>query len=428
MKKKFKIVFLPFKASMWDSLESIYLAARNDKDCEPCVVPIPYYEKHRDKSFGRLCYEGGDYPQNIPIADWRGYFKENRPDAIIFHNPYDNNNLITSVHPDFYTRELRKKTDLLVYVNYGITYYEAKTPGHLGYLPSFTFSDISVTHTKEYAVQIKYLIDMNPTFIKNDVVALGSPKFDAVLNKGRDDFTVPPEWREKIKGKKVLLFSTGISEILRDEKAFMRSQRTVFDTFRARGDVVLWWRPHPLTKETIANICPRFLSFYNKMTKDYIEDGFGIYDETADINRAIAWSDACYTDGSSILYLYLATGKPFALRDTGKKLNLQTDNSNDFTALLKTRINSMKAAKGANILKTNYIIWWHCFADADFVNKIEYNNFLDRFLHFTLNENLYPDAKEYREQKRNLLQNAVENADGTAGQKIYDYVRFSLSV
>ncbi len=36
------IVFLPYKASMWDSLESVWRAAYEDKEhCEAYVVPIP---------------------------------------------------------------------------------------------------------------------------------------------------------------------------------------------------------------------------------------------------------------------------------------------------------------------------------------------------------------------------------------------------
>lgn len=29
-----EVVFLPYKANMWDSLESVYLAAREDENCD----------------------------------------------------------------------------------------------------------------------------------------------------------------------------------------------------------------------------------------------------------------------------------------------------------------------------------------------------------------------------------------------------------
>ena len=51
---KIEIVFLPYKVSMWDSLESVWIAAEDDSDCEPYVIPIPYYDKD---SVGKLTKE-----------------------------------------------------------------------------------------------------------------------------------------------------------------------------------------------------------------------------------------------------------------------------------------------------------------------------------------------------------------------------------
>lgn len=40
----YEVVFFPYKASMWDCMESIYLAASRDIDCHVSVVPIPYFD------------------------------------------------------------------------------------------------------------------------------------------------------------------------------------------------------------------------------------------------------------------------------------------------------------------------------------------------------------------------------------------------
>ena len=63
MPEKKEIVFLPYKASMWDSLESVYLAAKEDENCDAYVVPIPYYDKNADGSLGEMHYEGSEYPK-----------------------------------------------------------------------------------------------------------------------------------------------------------------------------------------------------------------------------------------------------------------------------------------------------------------------------------------------------------------------------
>ena len=50
--EKWEIVFLPYKASMWDSLESVWRAASRDEQCDVYVVPIPYFEKYSNGTFG----------------------------------------------------------------------------------------------------------------------------------------------------------------------------------------------------------------------------------------------------------------------------------------------------------------------------------------------------------------------------------------
>lgn len=54
---KKEIVFLPYKASMWDSLESVWRAADADPDCDAYVIPIPYFDKNPDGSFREEHYE-----------------------------------------------------------------------------------------------------------------------------------------------------------------------------------------------------------------------------------------------------------------------------------------------------------------------------------------------------------------------------------
>ena len=97
-----EVVFLPYKASMWDSLESIWRAADEDPEWDAYVIPIPYYDKNPDGSLREMHYEGELYPQDVPVTDYRGYdFAVRRPDMIFIHNPYDNNNYVTSVAPFF---------------------------------------------------------------------------------------------------------------------------------------------------------------------------------------------------------------------------------------------------------------------------------------------------------------------------------------
>ncbi len=116
---KREIAFFPYKASMWDSLESFWLEAREREDCEAYVVPIPYYDKNPDGSIRQWHYEGNEYPDYVPITPWEQYDLEIRkPDEAYIHNPYDEFNLVTSVHPNFYLSELKKHVGKLIYTQY----------------------------------------------------------------------------------------------------------------------------------------------------------------------------------------------------------------------------------------------------------------------------------------------------------------------
>ena len=86
---KIEIAFLPYKASMWDSMESVYLAASKDPEVHAVVVPIPYFEKDENGSLARKCYEIEEFPQNIPCTSYVDYdIKSVKPDIIYIHNPY----------------------------------------------------------------------------------------------------------------------------------------------------------------------------------------------------------------------------------------------------------------------------------------------------------------------------------------------------
>ena len=48
---------------------------------------------------------------------------------------------------------------------------------------------------------------------------------------------------------------------------------------------------------------------YQEIVGKYIEEGWGIYDDSSNMNRAICLSDAYYGDWSSLLHLYKKIGK-----------------------------------------------------------------------------------------------------------------------
>lgn len=336
-----EIVFFPYKASMWDSLESIYLTAKEDLNCDVYCVPIPYYDRDAENGFGTMHYEGGEYPKNIEVIDWRTYnFEERKPDEIYIHNPYDDTNLVTSVHPRYYAENLKQFTEKLVYVPYfvigEIDPKNQKTVDdlkHFCFLPGVFYADKVIVESE--AVKEMYINEyikaakadglsgqhLDRGYLKEKIQGIGSPKYDRVLNTRKEDMEIPQSWQKIIEkaggsSKKIVLYNTGVAALLRYNEKWVEKIGYALMIFKEyQNDIVLLWRPHPLIETTIKTRRPQIMQEYMRLKTQYLEEGWGIYDDTADVDRAIVLSDAYYGDGSSVVQLYIRLHKCVLLAD-----------------------------------------------------------------------------------------------------------------
>jgi hypothetical protein len=60
---------------------------------------------------------------------------------------------------------------------------------------------------------------------------------------------------------------------------------------------------------------PQLWEQYKVIVDKYKQEGWGIYDDTADMDRAVILSDGYYGDGSSVVQVYQQTGKPIMLQN-----------------------------------------------------------------------------------------------------------------
>ena len=341
LKIKKEVVFLPYKASMWDSLESVYLAAREDEDCDAYVVPIPYFDKNPDGSFGQMHYEGNEYPSNIEITHYEDYhLEERRPDTIYIHNPYDNWNYVTSVPERYFSSNLKKYTEQLVYIPYFVL-REMKPDEqdkidyvkHFFFLPGILFADKVIVQSEDMRqIYINEFIKaakangltgeyVDRSVLKKKILGLGSPKFDKVHSLRKEDLNIPEDWLRMIQRpdgtwKKIIFYNTSINALLAQDDKMLEKMKSVFQTFEEQQEeVTLLWRPHPLIRTTIETMRPELWKEYVQIVEKYRKEGWGIYDDTADMDRAVILSDAYYGDPSSIVQIYQDTGKPVIIQN-----------------------------------------------------------------------------------------------------------------
>lgn len=336
-----EIAFFPYKASMWDALESVYLAAKADPDCDAYCVPIPYYDRNPDHSLGQMHYEGREYPKNIEVIDWQTYnFEERKPDAIYIHNPYDEWNLVTCVHPRYFSSNLKKYTDELVYIPYFVlTEIEPDdqalidTKKHYIWTPGVINADKVIVQSEkmkqiyvnEYlkAAQENGLTGkhIDRKYLEEKIQGLGSPKIDKLLRTKKEDLEIPEEWLRIIRKpdgtwKKIILYNNSIGALLQTDAKMIEKMKDVFRIFyENKEDVALLWRPHPLIETTLTSMRPALWQAYKEIRDKYLREGWGIYDDSSDLDRAVVISDAYYGDGSSVVELYKKAEKPILIQN-----------------------------------------------------------------------------------------------------------------
>ncbi len=338
-----EVLFLPYKASMWDSLESLYKNEREKEDTDAYVIPIPYFEKNNNGELSVEHYEAQDYPKDIPITDYREYdFEGNAPDEIYIHNPYDDRNYVTSVHPFFYSNNLKKFADRLIYVPYFVLQdpTDPENPALLEGLEKFVLlpgvlnSDKTIVQSenmrKAYVnVLTNYMAPLDKEHTRDEIREFwesridgsGSPKLEKIRNARKEDYSIPEEWQRMIKkddgsDKKIILYNTGVTALLQNDEKMIEKIRRVFEIFyENREDVVLLWRPHPLMESTLLSMRPELYQKYMEIKDRYISEAWGIYDDSPDMDRALLISDAYFGDQSSLVSLYQETGKPIMIQN-----------------------------------------------------------------------------------------------------------------
>ncbi len=324
---KIEMVFFPYKASMWDSLESVWRAADEDPECEAYVVPIPYFDRNEKGELTTMHYEGDLFPKDVPIVHYQNYsLSERKPDIAFIHNPYDGYNYVTSVHPAYYIPKLKKHVGKVVYIPYYIS-LDVKPDNldvqkqHQAMIlsPGVLESDFVFLQSENRKGLFVNVLEKNVQGVKREyweskIFGLGSPKLDRLRSMKRNDDLLPEEWRmlmhdENGQRKKVVFYNTSVSALLSGEGMMEKIEDTLA-FFEKNRDYVLWWRPHPLYESTISAMRPGLLETYRRIVADYRSGGWGILDEGVDLDWAIAETDVYYGDGSSVAKLFHEAGKP----------------------------------------------------------------------------------------------------------------------
>lgn len=299
----FHVAFLPYKAEMWDALHTVWRAFDRDERCECAIVPIPYYVQNTKEQKWEMKYDGERFPSELSIVHYSEYsLEEIQPDMAFVHNAYDEHNHVTRVHPNYFSYNLKKYVEYLVYIPY---YVEARAfkAAEMAWL--YESMDYVVLQSQVAKEVHKGL----PCYDK--ILPFGTPKFDTIIEKCSSKGYKSKAWKEQFEHKKVIMLNTSIGNLLNYEEDVWRKLLDFFQLIEKREDICVIWRPHPLLESTMKSMRTSLLEGYQEVRMYFEQLENGILDTTSDLEEVIACCDAYIGDSSSsVPMLFGVVGKP----------------------------------------------------------------------------------------------------------------------
>lgn len=296
--KPFKVCFLPYKRAMWDSMRSVYSSLY--LHCITRVCPVPYFvvkDGHIDMSEGMKCEK--DKFDMLGVIDFNDFPNWNF-DYVVIHNPYDDNNNLTYLHPMFHSDVLKERSKI-VYIPYG----SMDNPDMI-FQKGIYNADVIFPNTKKESNYIISEYTKKGIDMSGKVIYLGSPKKDFIT-----EVSSIPKWDLKIRNKVVLVCTSILPFMASPKRKMIQYWKKINELLSEKATVI--FRPHPLMTETILS---RFPDIYDDWTRilSFVERN-ALLSAYEDLSECFYYADYLVTDASSITEVWKATGKKFEIMD-----------------------------------------------------------------------------------------------------------------
>ncbi len=308
------VVFLPYRSDYWYRLAPFWEEEMSDQNTNVYVIPVPYFSMNIDGSTGALHYTPEEYPGEIGAISFEDYdLAVRHPRRIYFQVPFDGHNPAASVHPFFYSSELLKYTDELVYV------------------PYFPVADISEEDEKgqksfDYFVKMPGLINADriilpsesqkETYIKKLVELCGEETKELWYEKIEVEPQLFTLTRSEDIGMKSIFYYSDICPFLTDGEQAVKKLRQNLEIFKDNSkDVRLVWHPYDRMEEVLREKSPEIYAQYKEIEDDYKKEAWGDFDDSADAADVFNKCVAYYGDPSPFVYQAQVEKKPVMIAD-----------------------------------------------------------------------------------------------------------------
>ena len=321
-----EILFLPFSSDYWKTMEPAYKEAISDHRNRVYVIPVPFYDRKAGGELGEMHYDTDGYPAYIDLTDYKQYdIRSRHPDVIYIQNAYDKYNYTYIIEPQYFTSELAKYTEKLIYIPYF----------RIG---KFDWGDEKLMKTTEFFLKIPGVVNSDSVIVESDdmrelyikvLTEMAGEQTKSYWEKkiiveeweenaeDKPDLNILPEsWRQMIykddgSRKKTVLFMNAFCSMYQYKKQAIEKLRSVLNTFKERSDeILLIWRPHSVLKDSNALLDREIWKEYCAVLEEYVSGKWGILDESDDPEMAISAADAYYGDPDPVMQKCRNLGMP----------------------------------------------------------------------------------------------------------------------
>ena len=308
------VVFLPYGPDHWKRMEPMWKKEMADPNSDVYVVPLPTYDMNLDGTTGTLHYDLDKYPQETSPVSVEEYDLSSRhPKRIYIQAPYDGYNPSMSVHPYFYSNELLRYTDELVYVPY-FEVDEIVDGDEKGVYSLDQFVKMPGTVHAD-----RILLDsetMKKTYIEALCTLCGKESREIWEKRIEVVDDLFKEESEEQNGMKSIFYYTDVCPFLAESDAALDKLRRNLEIFKESKDGVrLVWHPYEKIEEYMKEKAPEAYEEYKKVVDEFTAEGWGTYDLSEDGAAVMSSCSAYYGDPSPYVYQAQMEKKPVMIAD-----------------------------------------------------------------------------------------------------------------
>lgn len=298
-KQRLAIAFCPYKFSMFDCMEPVYLEAIKRNGIRADIIPldfITYPDNRIHNERDAFIFAGF---KALPLNALHEYSY----DFVVIHYPYDNHNNVTSMTPDCCS-DILSQYGKLVYIPYH---------GNIAGPDYCHFYNKTGVHNSDYIClgsddDVESFHKTVPAYSGQVIQTDYSTKVEcAEMHK---DDPIPEQYKE-LRHPVTLICGT-LWTFTHDPFSRMQLHMEKIVQEIEAGHTVIY-RPHPLVYEAIAVMRPEALQKY----KEFLENvsDLCILDSSPFLHQAMRVADKLICDPSSVQRTWAGTGKPMEVME-----------------------------------------------------------------------------------------------------------------